>query len=118
LSIVDAQIRTVSCNSCDKTITFDVKDPKVQQDNPWLNGVRVVQVIGSGRNFAYCSDQCEIAAVAAGEHNPPEQKKIVEVADGQSSAAILMAANAAKAAESATKAIKDGKPAKLQVVKG
>ena len=118
MSIVDNNIRTVTCNSCDITVTFDVKDPKVTQENPWLNNVRIVQVIASGRNFAYCSDQCMIAGIAAGELNPPEQKKIVEVADGQSNAAILMAANAAKAAESATKAIKDGKPAKLQVVKG
>jgi hypothetical protein len=116
MSIVDTQIRTVSCNSCDKTATFDVKDQKAIEEQPWLKNVRIIQVVSVGRNFVYCSDECEIAGVASGAHNIPEEKKIVDVPDGQSAAAIQIAANAAKQAEQATKALKDGKPAKLQVV--
>lgn len=115
--IVDVQVRTISCDSCDKSTTFNVKDAQqAVNDNPWLNATRVVQRIFDGKNFTYCSDECELSAVSNGSHNPPEQKKIVEVAGSGSSEAIKIAADAAKKAEEATKAIKQGQPAKLTVV--
>ena len=116
MSIVDSQVRTVTCNTCGQTATFEVKDQKAIEESPWLKNVRIIQTSSSGRNFAYCSDQCEIGGITANNHNIPEEKKIVDVPEGQSTAAIQIAANAAKQAENATRAIKDGKPAKLQVV--
>ena len=117
MSIVDVQVRTISCNSCDKVATFNIKDhQQAVIDNPWLSSSRVIQT-GDGRNYVYCSDECEILGVATTLHNIPEKKNIVEVPDGQGTAAIQIAANAAKQAESATKALKGGKPAKLSIVK-
>ncbi len=116
MSIIDVQVRTISCNACDKTVTFNIKEHQQALDaNAWLKSSRVIQT-GDGRNFVYCSDQCEIAGIGSGVHNIPEQKKVVEV-EGTGTAAIAIAAEAAKNAEQATKAIKDGKPAKLQVVR-
>lgn len=116
MSIVDAQIRTISCNSCDKTVTFNMAEhAKIVADpeNVWLRSSRVIQR-GDGRNFVYCSDECEIKGIEKGEHNIPEEKKIVEAPNAE---AIRVAAEAAKAAEEGTKALKSGKSTKLQVVR-
>jgi hypothetical protein len=115
MSIVDVQIRTITCNNCDKTVTFNTKDhQQVVIDNPWLNASRVVQT-GDGRNFVYCSDECEVVGIGTGSHNIPEKKQVAEVTGGD--AAIKMAALQAQAAEEATRAIKGGKPSKLQIVR-
>lgn len=117
MSIVDVQVRTISCNSCDKTATFNMKDhQQALQDNAWLNSTRVIQT-GDGRNFVYCSDECEVVGVGTGAHNLPEKKKLVEVPTAGANEAIKIAAQAAKAAEEGTKAMKEGRPTKLHVVK-
>lgn len=117
MSIIDISVRTITCNTCDKTATFNMKEhQQALKDNVWLGASRVVQT-GDGRNFVYCSDECEVAGISGGKHNLIVPKKIVEVESGDSQA-VKIAANAAKQAEEATKAIKSGKPTKLQVVKG
>lgn len=116
MAILDQQFRTITCDTCGKTVTFDPKNAQqTVADNPWLNSARVVQNLGDGRNFCYCSDECTVVGVGQGNHNPVEKKKIVEAPGGEQ--AIKMAALAAQAAEEATKAIKDGKSTKLQVVR-
>jgi len=109
MSIIDSQIRTVSCNGCDKSVTYDAQSKeslaKAIEDNPWLKTLRIVQT-AQGRNFAYHDDQCELSGVAAGNHNPEEPKKVITMPANAS--AIAEAAKAAKATEEATKAIKDG----------
>lgn len=116
MGIIDAQFRTMTCNTCEKTVTFNAKDAQTvtnQEGNEWLKTGRIV-TRGDGQVFLYCTDACEVAAVSAGEHNPPAPKQIVEAPQGE--AAIKLAAEAAKAAAEATKSIKAGKPTKLQIV--
>lgn len=112
MSIVDVQIRTVTCNAegCNKTVTFDQKDAQSAfENNPWLKTLRIVQT-AQGRNFCYCSDEHEISSVAAGFHNPEEPKKVIAVPQA---GAIAQAAAAAKAQEDANKALKSGGPVTL-----
>lgn len=115
MGFVDAQIRTITCNGpeCPKTITFDVSQAKQVLDTPgneWMQTVRVVQT-GDGRKFAYCSDACEIANVATGQHNLPQPKKIIDAP--ANAAAIKAAAESAAKAEAATAALKAGQPVTL-----
>lgn len=120
MGIINTSFRTVSCNSCDKTATFPTTDQvaanKAMEDFPWLKTTRLVNS-ADGRSFAYCSDECEVAGVTSGQHNPPEPKKIIEAPNEGTQAAIALAAQAAKQAEEATKSLKAGKPTKLQVIK-
>lgn len=115
MSIVDNSYRTVTCNGCDKTVTFPTQNEaavkEVLDANPWMKTLRVVQQIAGGRNFAYCSDACELAGVASGAHNPEEPKKIIGTPAGAGQ--IAAAAAAAREAEKATKAMKEGSPVTL-----
>lgn len=97
---------------CPNTATFDVstKD-KAMIDNPWLRTYRTVQT-GDGRTFGYCGDACELAGVASGKHNIPEPKRIIDTANAGAVAAVAQQVAAAKAAE---QAIREGKPANIQV---
>jgi len=97
---------------CPNTATFDVstKD-KAMTDNPWLRTYRTVQT-GDGRTFGYCGDACELTGVASGKHNMPEPKRIIDTASAGAVAAVAQQVAAAKAAE---QAIRDGKPANIQV---
>ena len=107
--------RTITCNNekCGKTITYEHDDrrPELEKaifdapENVWLKGVRQVTTLDN-RMFAYCSDVCEVTGVGSGEHNIPEPKKMIESA---TAAQVQMAANAAKQAEEATKALKSGR---------
>ena len=115
MSIVDAQIRSISCNGpkCDKTVTFDVKNhEQVSKDNPWLSTGRNVGTV-FGATFFYCSDTCEMENTAAGAHNPPVPKNVVDISEAGGQNAIRLAAEAAKRTEQATKDLKDGKPVTL-----
>jgi hypothetical protein len=110
MGLIDSQVRTITCNGpeCTHTVTFDRRMEKQTFDAPgneWLKSVRIVQTVDS-RNLVYCSDKCEIGGTATGVHNLPEPKKLV---DGPAtSQAIEAAAAAAKMAEEATRAMKQG----------
>lgn len=112
MSIVDVAYRTITCNGagCENAVTVERgKEAEAAEKTPWFKTLRIVQT-SQGRNFCYCSDQCELASVAEGLHNPEEPKKIIEA---PSSSLVQQAAAAAKAAEAATKAIKAGQPVTL-----
>jgi hypothetical protein len=113
MGILDLTFRTISCNICDKTITYDRNDEKKVFDNPenvWLKSVRQVTTLDQ-RVLAFCSDVCEVKSVGTGSHNLPEPKKIIS--EPASAHQIQAAANAAKQAEAATAAMKSGQPVTL-----
>jgi hypothetical protein len=116
VSILDAQYRTVTCDQCGQTVTFEQDQRGVPVDvinaNPWLKTNRVV--LANGKNFSYCNDLCEVEGIKAGNHNPVEAPK-VEVPTGSAKAQIQAAAAAAKEREDATKALKEGSSAKIQL---
>lgn len=112
MSIIDAQIRTISCNgpNCKKSVTFDVKDhEQVTKDNQWLLSGRNIGTTW-GATFFYCGDVCEMESVAAGTHNPPVPKNLVDISEVGGQNAVALAAAAARRAEEATKKLKDGRP--------
>ena len=122
MGIQDTSFRTVTCDQCHKTVTYEQIhqqggrvsiDPKVLEDNPWLKSNRVV-LTADGRNFGYCSDLCEVAGLETKQHNMPEAPK-VEIPTGSAQAQIQAAAAAAKQREDATKAIKSGEGTKLHI---
>jgi hypothetical protein len=120
MAIVATTFQTISCNSCDKTVTFDAavfQTPAGQKEtieaNPWLRTYRMVNSILDGRVSGYCSDECLLKAVEVGTFNPIE-KKVIEFPTGGNLDAIKRAAAAAKAAEEGTKALKDGRPVNIQ----
>lgn len=116
MSIVMSSIQTICCDTCGKTITFDVKDAqKTVQETPWMLSVRTVVRLDN-QQFVYCSDNCNFEGIKTGNHNIPEQKKIAEVTGSSAQAAIEMAAKSARLAEEATKAMKSGSGGKLQIV--
>ena len=108
MSVQESTFVTFSCDGpeCKNTTTF-VKTQEGQQkamaDNPWLNSLRFVQT-ADGHQKTYCSDECELKAIATGSHNK-QQKKIVETANNRD---VELAAQAAARAVEATKAIKQG----------
>ncbi len=114
MSVVDLQYRTISCNSCDKTVTYEhPKDLAVTVEaNPWIKQGRFVQT-GDQRNFLYCSDLCEIKGIETGLHGIQEAPK-VSIPQGGAHAQIAAAAAAAKQAEEANKALKSGSPIHLK----
>jgi hypothetical protein len=89
-------------------VTFDRRTEKETFDAPgneWMKTIRIVQTVDA-RNLVYCSDVCEAKGIETGTHNLPEPKKLVEGVANQ--AAIQAAAAAAKMAEQATTALKNG----------
>lgn len=116
MSIVQQVFKTITCNgpSCKNTVTYDAQqqgaEQQMAQDTPWLKTLRLLQT-SQGRNFAYCSDACEIENVATGAHNPETRKTII-LPTGANAAEI--AAQQAANAEAATKALKSGEGVTLQ----
>ena len=111
MSTIKTVYVTLSCDGpeCGKTVTFEATQEiakQIEQDNPWLQGMRHVKT-SDGREFGYCSDECEIKSVGAGTHNKLEVKHVV--ADTNTHLAALAAQKAAKA----TAAIKAGQPVTL-----
>jgi hypothetical protein len=97
---------------CDKVAQFEQStQQQALTDHPWLRTYRSVNT-GDQRSFGYCSDVCEVKAVETGKHNIPEPPKIV--ASGNA-AEIAAAAQAAANARKQEAAIRDGKPAKVQL---
>ena len=124
MGIIDSQFRTVTCDQCKKTVTYEQLvdprtgrsggiDPKTMEENPWLRTNRII-LTADGRNFGYCSDLCEVAGLESGQHNMPEPAKI-EVPQGSAQVQIAAAAAAAKAREESTKAIKEGTGTKVHL---
>jgi hypothetical protein len=116
MSIIDAQIRTITCDGvgCTKTVTFDQKDSKATvelPENAWMKTTRVTQT-ADGRNFTYCSDICEVKGVETGKHNVQEAPKIVQPNNAN---AVALAAKAAEAARQADQALREGQPTKVQL---
>lgn len=108
--IQDVMYRTISCNapSCKNSVTFQQTEDRsgladMVEQNPWFRTVRIVQA--NGNSYAYCSDSCELAGVAAGTHNPVERKSIVLP---QGANALEAAKQEAQRTEQATKALKAG----------
>lgn len=118
MGIVDNQFRTVTCDACGKTVTYEQQqrggiDPQILEANPWLKSNRVV-LTADGRNFGYCSDLCTVTGLESGLFNMPEPKA-VEIPTGSAQAQIQAAAAAARQREEATKAIKSGEGTKLHI---
>lgn len=113
MSMVQTTVRTTTCDLCKITATFEVTQAGVAEAvvaaNPWLATGRLVQTT-DGRNLFYCSDKCEVDAVATGVHNKPEEKKVV--AEGNSQAVQIAAAIAAQR-EAANKALHEGTGTKV-----
>lgn len=108
MAFSDKQLRTIKCDApgCTKEVEFDLRDIKAIQAIEWLKGVRVVQT-GDNRNFAYCSDVCEVKGITTSEHNvkePPKQPTIQPATEAEVKRAVAEADAAAKA----TEALKSG----------
>jgi hypothetical protein len=115
MGVVQTVLNTITCNGpgCDKVITYaQAKEKETFElpENVWLMGLRTIQTLDQ-RKFSYCSDTCELKGVESGQHNKPEPKKIIS--NVATPAQIQQAADAAKAAEAATIAIKAGQPVTL-----
>ncbi len=110
MAVTQTVFRTISCNAdgCDKTVTFEAskeKDVLQLPENVWVKSFRTIQTIDN-RVFGYCSDACEITGATSGVHNIQEKRII---SDAGNPAQVQMAAQAAKAAEEATKQLRAGK---------
>lgn len=115
MGIIDTGFRSISCNGpdCTKTVTFALATEKATFDDPanvWLKSMRMVQTLDA-RKLVYCSDVCEAKAIEKGIHNLPEPKRIID--NVATPAQVQAAADAAKAQEAATAAIKAGQPVTL-----
>ena len=61
-------VRVIKCDGtdCDKATTFNPQDPQQVAALPeWIKSVRMVNR-GDKKNYAYCSDVCEVKGVTAG----------------------------------------------------
>lgn len=110
MGVVDTSYKTVTCNTCGLTATYQhpQEHNAMVEANPWIKTSRFIQT-SDQRTFLYCSDLCEIAGIESKLHNVQEAPK-VEIPTGGAQAQIAAAAAAAKRAEEANKAIKEGKP--------
>jgi hypothetical protein len=116
LSVIDLTYRTITCDGCQKTVTFQNPNPDmnaVLEANPWLKNNRMVQTASTQKMFSYCSSLCEIDGLKTGSHDFQEAPKVA-IAQGSAQAQIAAAAAAAKAQEEASKALKAGGPIQLK----
>lgn len=115
MGVVDAQFKTITCNTCEKTVTYQHPQElnATVEANPWIKTSRFVQT-GDQRTFLYCSDLCELSGIETKLHNVQEAPK-VEIPTGGAAAQIQAAAAAAKQAELANKALHEGKPASVKL---
>lgn len=114
MSVIDVQYRTVTCDACNKTVTYQHPSGLAEavEANPWIKTGRFVQT-SDQRNFLYCSDLCTIAGVETGLLNYQEAPK-VQLPTGSAQAQIAAAAAAAKQQELANAALKSGSPITLK----
>jgi len=117
MAVVDVSYRTITCDGCGKTVTFQNPSPNMNailEENPWLKNNRLVQAASTGQSpFSYCSSLCEIKGLEAGSHDFKEEPKVA-IPQGSAQAQIAVAAAVAKAQEEANKAIKAGSPIQLK----
>jgi hypothetical protein len=108
MGVIDVQYRTVTCDACSKTVTYEHPAglAAAVEANLWIKTGRFVQT-SDQRTFLYCSDLCTIAGVETGLLNFQEPAKVA-IAQGSAQAQIAAAAAAAKQQEAATAAIKSG----------
>ena len=116
MTILDSTIRTLACDApgCTKQVIFDHKEAQTVlalPENVWVKGHRII-VTADNRNFAYCSDICEVKGIETGKHNVLEAPKVVPVGNA---AAIAAAAQAAAQARQTDAAIRSGQTAKVQI---
>jgi hypothetical protein len=117
MSVLDTTYRTITCDSCAKSVTFQNPSPdmqKILEENPWLKNNRLIQAASTSQKapFSYCSSLCEIKGIESGNHDFKEEPKVV-VPQGGAQAQIAAAAAVAKQQELANKALKEGSPIKL-----
>lgn len=114
MAVIDAQYRTLTCDVCKKTVTYE--HPKelaaTVEASPWLKTLRFVQT-SDNRTFLYCSDLCNVEAVGTGVLNLKEQPKVA-IPQGGAQAQIAAAAAAAARQAEANKALKEGSPITLK----
>lgn len=116
MPIINSNFRTVSCDSCDKTVTFEASNglPKeVMEANPWLKSNRAVQRADGLAVFSYCSDLCEVKGIESGNHNTPEPKTLAPVTGG--SAAIALAAAEARRKQLTDEKLREGAPVNVKL---
>lgn len=107
MGIKDTVSRTIQCEApeCKNEVTFNPQViEEIQKLPDWVRTYRNV-AIGNKNVFGYCSDVCEVKGVTTGNHNVPEPKA---VQPATSQAEINAAAQEAKNAVDANKALKEG----------
>lgn len=107
MGIQDVVSRTIKCEAegCKNEIVFNPQSiEEIQKLPDWVRTYRNVS-IGNKNTFGYCSDVCEVKGVTTGNHNVPEPKA---VKPASSQAEINQAAQEAKNASDANKALKEG----------
>jgi hypothetical protein len=120
MGIVDNQFRTLSCEQCEKTVTFSLQEfqtpdgqKRILEADPWIRGYRISNMVMDGRVYGYCSSLCEIKGIESGAHEFVE-KKVIEFPTGNNLDAIKRAAAEAAAKAEGTKALKEGRPVSIQ----
>ena len=116
MTITNTAFRTVTCDTCEKTVTFESTNglpPDVIEANPWLKTNRAIQR-ADGKVLSYCSDLCTVKAIEKGDLNSPEPQQVQQATGG--AGAIALAAAEARRRQLATQALKDGQPTKVSLV--
>jgi hypothetical protein len=103
---ISTQYVTISCDSCDKQVTFNEADAQqAAHENPWLRSVRLFQLFGTRLTRSYCSDECVLKAIQDNQLAPEPSR--VSLAEG--SLALDAAKAEARTAMEANKAMRQGK---------
>jgi hypothetical protein len=111
-------VRTIKCDNpeCKHEVTYDRKAEQQTFEAPgneWMKTSRVIQT-ADGRNHVYCSDACEVAGAATGKHNIAVAPPPPQIVPGNQ-AAVAAAVAAAKAKSEADAAIREGRPAEVNI---
>lgn len=92
---------------CPHEIVFEAsQQEQAIKDNPWMRNIRTI-IRGNNEKFTYCSDECEVSGITAGNHNFKEPKQVVDIQAG-AQAAIRVAAEAAKRRQGVDAAMRKG----------
>jgi hypothetical protein len=117
MGIVDNAFKTLTCESCTKTVTFDVQEfqtpegqKKIFEEAPWFRTYRMVNIVLDGRVWGFCSDECTLKAIEKSLFNPIEKRLI----EGGNLEAIKRAAAEAAAKVEGTRRLKAGEDLAIQ----